>query len=68
MKAGLNVESENDYFDLRNITSENKKELVEFRMGYTENGYVDFCRRCAGWCTINKKPVPVAKQLKRNKD
>ena len=27
----------------------NKKELMEFRLGYSEKGYVDFCRQCDGY-------------------
>jgi hypothetical protein len=65
-KAGLIVENSNDYFDLSKFTPKMKKELVEFRLGYTNEGYVDFCKTCAGWVSINKNMVPDAKQIKRN--
>jgi organic radical activating enzyme len=65
MKVGLNLESCNDYYDLSLFTPDMKKELLEFRLGYTEKGYVDFCRKCSGCITINKNFVEVAKQIPR---
>ncbi|MCT4592699.1 MAG: radical SAM protein [Anaeromicrobium sp.] len=63
MKAGLNVDSCNDYYDLTTFNLKKKKELIEFRLGYTEKGYVDFCKKCSGLSTtINKNIVVVAKQ------
>ncbi|GHT03221.1 hypothetical protein AGMMS50276_33270 [Synergistales bacterium] len=43
MVAG--VVSDADFIDIRMST---KKELLEYRYGYSEKGYVDMCRRCAG--------------------
>lgn len=40
-----------------------KKELLEFRHGYTNRGYVEFCKKCAGHEMTNKKHIPVAEQL-----
>ncbi len=65
MKAGIIDEKENDYFDLNKMTDEKKTELIEFMLGYTTKGYVDFCKRCAGWGPSNKNIVPVAIQIER---
>lgn len=42
-KAG--VEPDADHID---ILSSSKKEILEYRLGYTEKGYVDMCRHCRG--------------------
>lgn len=39
-----------------------KKELLEFRHGFSDRGYTEFCKRCAGHEMINKKHIPVAEQ------
>ena len=65
MKAGLIGESDNDSYDFRNMTEEKKPELLEFLLGYTEKGYVDFCRNCLGWDVHNKNRVPVAVQVEQ---
>lgn len=65
MKAGLNTEDKNDCFDLSTMTEEDRPELMEFLLGYTEKGYVNFCKRCAGWGPNNlRAPIPVAEQAK----
>jgi len=66
MKAGLNPEESNDYFDFTQMTEDRKRELLEFSLNYTEKGYTEFCKRCAGWGdNINRKPIPVAVQAAR---
>lgn len=45
--AGLYQVRENEWFSIENDF--NKKELMEFRLGYSEKGYVDFCRQCDGY-------------------
>ncbi|WP_033152804.1 radical SAM protein [Pseudobutyrivibrio ruminis] len=65
-KAGLYDESQNDYFNLSKMTDERRGELVEFMLGYTTKGYVDFCKNCSGWGPSNKNRVPVAVQLENN--
>jgi hypothetical protein len=60
--AGKQEAQSNDYFDLAGLTADNKYELVEFRLGYSEKGYARFCRHCLGYNT-NPKTVPVAEQL-----
>lgn len=61
-KANINREDKNDYFDLNTLTSEKRKDLIEFILNYNEKGFVDFCKNCAGWASINTKFVPVAVQ------
>lgn len=54
----------NSYNKNKQNDSKNKKELLEFRLGYTEKDYVDFCKRCSGLSiNINKNFVEVAKQI-----
>lgn len=60
--AGLAEESEDEMFDLRTFDNSRMKELMEFRMGYNQKGYVDFCKKCAGFVDINKNFVKPAKQ------
>lgn len=63
IKANLNFAEDNDCFDLTNVSGERKKELLEFIFNYNAKGYVEFCKKCSGWCSINNKPVSVAEQL-----
>lgn len=53
--------NDDDSIDLR--SSVDKKTLLEFRHGYTNRGYVEFCKKCAGHEMTNKKHIPVAEQL-----
>lgn len=62
-KAGLcNL---GEMYDLKDFTAEKKKELVEFRLGFNEKGYVDFCKKCGGWININKRWCTPAIQVER---
>ena len=45
------------------ITPEKKKELVEFRLGYTEKGYTNFCKKCRGFMLENSDEVEPALQI-----
>lgn len=66
MKAGLQKDNKNDWYDLSAYTIESQKELLEFIMGYNEKGYVDFCKHCAGFLPINPYKKPVGRQISRN--
>lgn len=59
--AGLNEVKPGEYFDLRQPFD--KRELMEFRLGYSEKGYTDFCKRCAGYFN-NPYSVKPAEQMK----
>lgn len=63
--AGMVEESEDETFDLRAFDKSRRKELMEFRMGYNEKGYVNFCKKCAGFVDINPNIVEPAKQKRR---
>ncbi len=65
MVAGLADTDETEYFDLRSYTPDRSKELIEFRMGYNDKGYVEFCKNCSGYVDINPNKVPPAKQAMR---
>lgn len=66
-KANMTTCDETEYLELAAITEERKKELVELRMGYTGKGYLEFCRRCAGFCNNPYSKQP-AKQIPRKAD
>ncbi len=52
--AGITGEQDfEEAFDLTKHTPAKKKELVEFRLGYTEKGFTDFCRKCRGFTQEN---------------
>ena len=61
-KTGLHKEPEESSFDFTRMDESRKKELLEFTLNYNERGYVELCKRCAGWASINSKKVPVAVQ------
>jgi hypothetical protein len=52
----------NDYIDLKQITEGNKIELLEFRLGYSNKGYTEFCKRCSGYYN-NPYKIKAAEQL-----
>lgn len=51
--AGINEQQKEEVFDLRNFQPEQKKELVEFRLGYNEKGYTNLCKHCRGFYMDN---------------
>ena len=53
-----------DFYDLRTYNKSKLKELMEFRLGFSENGYSDFCRLCAGLFDVNAVRVKPGKQVK----
>ncbi len=54
----LNV-GENDYLDLNTC---NKKQLMEFQLGYSEKGYLEMCNYCNG-ADAENYPIPPAEQI-----
>jgi hypothetical protein len=58
-RAGIGTLTANDYID---IATTSKIEILEFRQGYTQKGYVDFCRHCRG-IGYNAKKVDAAVQI-----
>jgi organic radical activating enzyme len=55
INAGLIDETLDDYYDLEKFSGSlmDKKILIEFRLGYNNKGYVDFCKYCNGTPNIN---------------
>lgn len=51
-----------EYFNLEKFTTNNCRELVEFRLGFSDKGYTEFCKICQGF-TNNPNTVSVAEQL-----
>lgn len=52
-----------EYLDLEKLNGKDyKKELLEFNLGYLEQGYLDMCRRCHGM-DAEHYPIPVAEQM-----
>lgn len=43
---------ESDYFELKQ-SDINKKELMEFMLGYNDRGYIEYCKKCNGGPNIN---------------
>lgn len=61
--AGIAGEQDlEESYDLTQYTSEKKKELVEFRLGYTNKGYTNFCKKCRGFTVYNTETVKPAMQ------
>lgn len=65
--AGIIEEDKDGVFDLKEYTKSQRKELMEFRMGYNKKGYVEFCKRCSGYIDMNPNKVMPAKQMERGK-
>ena len=61
--AGIAGEQDlEETYNLEKFTPEKKKELVEFRLGYTEKGYTNFCKKCRGFTPENSDEVEPALQ------
>ena len=62
--AGIAGEQDSEEtFDLTTFTIDQKRELVEFRLGYTTKGYTNFCKTCRGFTSENSEKVVVAEQI-----
>lgn len=67
MVAGIAGEQDlEETFDLKQVNETNKKELVEFRLGFTQKGYTEFCKKCRGFTPDNSETVPAAVQNEKN--
>lgn len=64
--AGIaGVQDVEEVYDLREFRANKKKELVEFRLGYTVKGYTNFCKKCRGFTPANAEEVEPAVQVGR---
>lgn len=62
--AGIAGEQDiEEIYDLKSFTADKKKELVEFRLGYTVKGYTNFCRKCKGFTPENTGKAKPAVQV-----
>lgn len=61
--AGIAGEQDlEEVYDLTQFNAEKKKELIEFRLGYTTKGYTNFCKKCRGFTPENVEEVEPALQ------
>ena len=61
--AGIAGEQDlEETYDLTSFTSNKKKELIEFRLGYTAKGYTNFCKKCRGFTPNNIEKMKPAQQ------
>lgn len=56
-------QDEEEVFDLTQFDAEKRKELVEFRLGFTSKGYTNFCKKCRGFTPENDVEMIPAEQL-----
>jgi pyruvate-formate lyase-activating enzyme len=62
--AGIIDETTDDFFELSNMNFQRRKELVEFRLGYSNKGITSFCRFCNGQLPVNTLPRrPAGEQI-----
>ena len=52
-----------EVYDLTQYSSDKRKELIEFRLGYTTKGYTNFCKKCRGFTPKNAEEVKPAIQI-----
>ena len=61
--AGIAGEQDlEETYDLTSFTCDKKKELIEFRLGYTTKGYTNFCKKCRGFTPENTEEMKPAQQ------
>lgn len=61
-QAGLITQNSTELYDISKFNNKNKKELIEFRLGYSEKGYAEFCKYCNGLPVINPTAEVPAEQ------
>jgi hypothetical protein len=62
--AGIAGEQDvEETYSLKDFTPDKKKELVEFRLGYTSKGYTNFCKKCRGFTPENSCTEEPAVQM-----
>lgn len=62
--AGIAGEQDlEEVYDLNTFNNDKKKELIEFRLGYTTKGYTNFCKKCRGFTPDNTELVETARQV-----
>jgi hypothetical protein len=57
-RVGYCAADVDDYFDL-NAGRINKYEFVEFALGYSQKGFLNYCQKCNGHFNVNNiKTIP----------
>ncbi|MCM1426129.1 MAG: hypothetical protein NC118_05945 [Eubacterium sp.] len=54
---------ETDYFDLSKYSESRRKEFIEYNLGYSEKGYMEYCKMCNGSISINTHKIEVGEQI-----
>lgn len=63
-RAGIVEQDYSEWYNLNTYTKDKKFELIEYRLGYSEKGYPEFCKYCNGYTNINPNNfVPVGEQV-----
>lgn len=57
--------SETDKFDISYYDQDRKIELIEFMLGYSEKGYLNYCKKCNGSFNVNTKMIEAGEQIER---
>lgn len=64
-KADLVPQGTTEYIDFSTLDDTQKKELVEFRAGYTKKGFMEFCKKCAGFGNNPYRRIPAEQGVRR---
>lgn len=59
--AGIMQEDIENELDLSKVND--PLDIIKFDQGYNARGYLNLCRQCNGYITINKNEVPIAEQV-----
>ena len=62
-------EDQDNAFEIGNVHVQNcdqKKQLVEYDLGYNNRGCLEMCYHCNGTCEINKHKIEVGKQCRNH--
>lgn len=52
-----------DYFDISVYDESRKAELIEYMLGYSEKGYLNYCKMCNGSFNVNTKMIEAGEQI-----
>lgn len=63
--AGIIKSDIENEFDLSNTALQSKKDFLAFERGYNKKGYIELCKKCNGYLSINENYIEVAKQCKK---
>lgn len=56
-----------DYFDIADYNQSRKIELLEYMLGYSEKGYLTYCKMCNGSFNVNKHMIEAGEQIGKEK-